>query len=655
MNLQLGLTTKEVAKDACAEVGALKRRVVLLEHAPGKLIGYTINLLKCAALAHPEIRKQFEVECIALSAEQYPLEKNTNTLNRKDNALLCGIVSRRIDVVGMSVFSWNVNYFARLSKILKLMAPHCKLVWGGKLASNDYERLAEQNPSVDCFCIGEGELVLQDYLLSTLAPNEPSEPLPGTYLRVGDRYYLGKPGRLPQLGSLPNPYIEGFIDSSMISQAYVETLRGCVYSCTFCDWGGKFYRTYDDDYIDKVIRKCLDLRFDVIFFMDSIFAVQPERRKRFLRTMIDHHNGHSQFGFELFIEHQDDESRSLLRELSSMNAISKIEIGLQSTSASTLKTIKRPHKRERFLERYFDLIRGMPALQQRIQMDLIIGLPGETWASYGQGINTVFSLDPGIISTFPLDIFPGGEMHQHQVEPFKLVFLDAPPYSIVSTSTLSAFEIQELMCLSWTFVSLREALRRSLFYLHHIVGEDIFSVMASFARWCVTTGKVSDWFDYGRVEEHTVNLVNYICSEEFSERYRSPIHLNRLKQILAFDLAPMMSVLGNQDSFVGVCHKAETGGHLAECSVGAETNSHLFAYSFSDLVLFEEHPMSNAVVLDTAGTSEILIVEVRGRSYRKWIAETEDWLALKSSLNRDHLYSAGDIAPRSRIAGNSDH
>lgn len=569
-----------------------RRRAVLLEYTPGHPVGYTTNLLKCAALTDERIQSNYEIECLTLSAWDYPHERHSPTLNRKDNALLCSLVDRGVNVVGFSVFSWNVIYFSRLTKILKLMAPDCKIIWGGKLATNDYKRLAPANPSVDCFCVGEGEVVFRNFLLSCLEDGMIGGPLAGTFMKIGEAYQLGSQGPLPELGNLPNPYIEGLVDPKQVPEAYIETLRGCVYSCTFCDWGGKFYRTFDDDFICAVIKACLEARFERIFFVDSIFAVQPERRKKFLKVICDNYNGHSKFGFEFFVEHLDPESIEAIRTLVAKDAISKIDIGLQSTNISTLRTIKRPHKRDRFIEKYKALVADMPSVRDRLQIDLIIGLPGETWASYGKGINTVFSLDPGIICTFPLDVFPGGEMHETQVSEYRLVFLDEPPYSIISTSTMTAFEIQKLIGLSLTFVRMRERIRKSLFFLHHLMDENIFFFMTQFAQWCEKTSRVATWFEYGDIDQHVLHVVEYLQSSDFSAPKGDAVRLERLRQLLIFELASLLCEPTTEISKALVKVLIPEGG-LLNANDAPEDNR--FVLQFDDLVFVDHQPLQDVV------------------------------------------------------------
>ena len=84
---------------------------------------------------------------------------------------------------------------------------------------------------MDCFCIGEGELVFRNYLLHLLTNEEASEPLAGTVVKINGRY-VHSPLVAPlteDTDEMPNPYIEGLIDSNAVGMASIETLRGCLF------------------------------------------------------------------------------------------------------------------------------------------------------------------------------------------------------------------------------------------------------------------------------------------------------------------------------------------------------------------------------------------------------------------------------------------
>lgn len=616
--------------------------VLLLEYSPELPVGYTINLLKSAALAHPTIRDRYKIECRTISAAEYPFEQNELTHSRRDNALLCELLTLKPSIVGFSVFVWNINYFTRLTRMLRLMSPHCKIIWGGKLVTNHWQVLVKENPDVDCFCIGEGELVFQNYLLHLLEYPEPEEPIPGTMMKIKGQHKMSMmPAPLPDLGNLPNPYIEKLIDPKTALMANIETLRGCLYHCTFCDWGGKDYRRFSDEFVCDAIKAILEQKFENVFFMDSIFALKLSRQKKFLRAVLDNYNDHSLFGFEIMLEMLDDEVMELFRELARRKGLAKIEIGLQSINQETLNIIKRPLTLPRFVDRYNKLVRNAPYLQDTLQIDLIIGLPRETWESFGKGLNLVFSLDPDKISAFPLEIFPGSEMHGDQMEKYGLVALERQPFSIISTNDMSTEEIQKLSVLSWVATSLRSLSRRSLFYLHHMNGENIFGFMEDFSAWCIKKRYVNSWYDYGQLEDHAMRLVEYISSEDFSAP--NSHHLMRLKQLFLFELAPLMVIQSKEKEFQSLWRKAHAG-EFKDAGTQAIENSGLGVkralFWFDHIVEYTTHPESSVDALAAKGKQMGLLVEAYGNSYRTSSLSREEFEAAVLYVGTKEIYVA---------------
>ncbi|MGO9519626.1 MAG: B12-binding domain-containing radical SAM protein [Candidatus Korobacteraceae bacterium] len=622
-----------------------KTAVILLDYSPELPIGYTVNLLKAAALAVPEINRRYDIRCQMISAKEYPFEQAQSAHTRKDNALLCELMSNDPAVIGLSVFVWNINFFSRFTRLIKLMNPNCKVIWGGKLVTSFIDRLAVENPDVDCFCIGEGELVFRNYLLHLLTNEEAREPLAGTVMKINGRYvHSPLVAPLTRLDEMPNPYIEGLIDSNAVGMASIETLRGCLFHCTFCDWG-KDYRKFSDDYVCNVTKAVLAQRFEVIFYMDSVFAMDTARRKKFLRTVLDNYNDYSEFGFEVMLEMLDDETSEMFRELASRKGIAKIQIGVQSINPETLKVTKRPLNRQRFVEKYNKLIKDSPALQEQIQIDLIIGLPKETVATFGRGLNFVFSLDPGKISAFPLEVFPGSEMYSDQMQQYSIVALDRPPFSIVSSADMNANQIQELTVLSWVATSLRSFMRRSLFYLHHMTRENIFTFFQNFRDWCIAHSYTGLWHQFGRLEDHAVRIVEYVTSESFADG--TAAELANLKQLLLFDLAPLMMIHGKQRELESLWRRPGKGelGRLRDrtkAESGSATKRALFW--FDHLVRHECHCESTSAALGVAGSPVGLMVEVQGGNYRATILSTREFRsALKSFASKD-VYIARDVA-----------
>ena len=191
---------------------------------------------------------------------------------------------------------------------------------------------------------------------------------------------------------------------------------------------------------------------------------------------------------------------------------------------------------------------------------------------------------------------------------------------------MSAFEIQELMSLSWTFVTLREIIRKSLFYLHHLTGENIFSFMTSFARWCVDNGHLDSWYDYHPIEEHALNLVKYVLADGLVDYQVSVEELNRLKQILLYELAPMISIRRNHSAYSGICSPVHSINDINSLRMKDKDDQSYscFGYIFTDLLLFDGHPELNSAVRAGVGSPLMLIVEVKGNTFRKWLVDIQE-------------------------------
>lgn len=79
--------------------------------------------------------------------------------------------------------------------------------------------------------------------------------------------------------------------------------------------------------------------------------------------------------------------------------INRISIGLQSTNNDILKKIGRIHTFEEFIISY-DLIRNLKF--KNINVDLMIGLPGQRIRDINQSINEIINLNPNHISVYSL-------------------------------------------------------------------------------------------------------------------------------------------------------------------------------------------------------------------------------------------------------------
>ena len=81
--------------------------------------------------------------------------------------------------------------------------------------------------------------------------------------------------------------------------------------------------------------------------------------------------------------------------------INRLSIGLQSTHGEHLTSIGRIHTFEDFLRTYRQ---ARSAGFENINIDLMFGLPGQTWAQYQNTLETVISLGPEHVSAYSLTL-----------------------------------------------------------------------------------------------------------------------------------------------------------------------------------------------------------------------------------------------------------
>lgn len=193
------------------------------------------------------------------------------------------IIADKPDVVALSVYVWNESHQMRLSRDIKQALPHTVIVLGGpqliahKETETDY---FDRHPYVDYVCYGDGELAFQLLIDRHSGALPASTPLinmvenlkPGYHLWpfeiIADKEYLDTSSFLIQKEDVTdsvNSLIARGIPKNKIVMA-IEFARGCMYSCSFCDWSQNLTK--------KVKRRNQDWKAELDFFHDLDIMVR---------------------------------------------------------------------------------------------------------------------------------------------------------------------------------------------------------------------------------------------------------------------------------------------------------------------------------------------------------------------------------------------
>lgn len=424
----------------------------------------------------------------AFGCEYILCEVVEGTVNEPEDDILLRIESACPDVLGFCCYIWNIEAVKQLAAKIHAHMPAVKIVLGGPEVSCIAAELLQENPSVFCILAGEGEYTFP-LLLDLLRKNEPLKSLPGACFRSAAMGILCNEPPLPK-DEPPSPYSKAYFDSLNGRIAYIETSRGCPYSCVFCLSGiGKGVRYFDLQRAKKEMIQLANSKSKTIKFVDRTFNADAERARDIFEFLMRSHARKEIpqdvcFHFEIAGDLLDEKTMQLLSL--APGGLFQFEIGLQSFNAKTLAQVRRKTD-VGLLKHNIARLVGMGNIH--IHVDLIAGLPLENLKSFAEGFNTAYSLKPHMLQLGFLKILHGARMRQNP-EMFPCRYSPKPPYEVLETPWMSVEELAMLHCAEAALDRLanRGRFHRTLDFLINRTQTDAFSLFVDFG--CAAFGEI---------------------------------------------------------------------------------------------------------------------------------------------------------------------
>ncbi len=329
------------------------------------------------------------------------------SVNDPYESVFYDILAQKPDIIGFSVYLWNVERVCRLGHDLKLALPHLKIFLGGPEAG--YRTSFEKDfPFADKVIVGEGEPQVYTYLTG----KETADTFP----------------------NLPFPYQVPLQKGKTV---YYEASRGCPYRCSYCISSlEKNLRFKPLEQVKEELRILIQAGATKVKFIDRTFNVNPDAYEIF-RFVIEE-GGNTGFHFEIKPELFDDKTFSLLEKAPKGRI--QFEAGLQSLNPDTLTAIHRKND----CDVAFSNIQKILAMGNiHLHLDLIAGLPYEDKQSFIDGFNQVYKLRPHMLQLGFLKVLHGTQIGS-EVKQYEMKYSPNPPYQVISTKWLSPFDIMEL-------------------------------------------------------------------------------------------------------------------------------------------------------------------------------------------------------------------
>jgi radical SAM superfamily enzyme YgiQ (UPF0313 family) len=300
------------------------------------------------------------------------------------------------DLVGFSAYVWNVRLSLAIARELKRVRPETIVVFGGPQVPDRSEAFLRDHPYVDLACHGEGERVFTAAL--DAAPARDWSAVPGcSYLDANGGYRLNpKPPRIADLDEIPSPYLTATLDSlrnRFPDERWVmtwETNRGCPFSCSFCDWGSataaKVHR-FPDERLHAEIEYMCSGAVDFVFCCDANYGILKRDLELTQRIVAAKAVSGRPYSLSVQSAKNATERTYAIQKLIDASLSSYgATISLQSVNDETLANIRRSNISS---ESYRELQRRYTRDGIYTYTDIILGLPGETYADFADGVAQV--------------------------------------------------------------------------------------------------------------------------------------------------------------------------------------------------------------------------------------------------------------------------
>ena len=354
----------------------------------------------------------------------------TNINNQLMN-IIKDLFEKQPDMIIFSTYIWNKEYVFSITKELKKILPDVKIALGGPEVSYEWDKIMAENQEIDYIFTGEGEKVLLNFFTKDISE------VKGVVYREGDNLkYNGIEPLIENLDIIPFPYDdEELQDRTKIF--YYESSRGCPFNCSYCMSSiDKSVRYYSVDRTKEDLKRFIDSPIKLLKFVDRTFNLSKEKYMAIWRFLLENYREGITFHFEINANIFDDETLDFLETVP--KGYFQFEIGVQTIDAQAMKSIGRINKLEKLEHNIRRISRNI-----HLHLDLIAGLPYETYDKFRESFDYVHRLKPEMIQLGFLKLLKGTKIYDER-EKYRYKYFSKPPYEVFSNEFISFAEMVKL-------------------------------------------------------------------------------------------------------------------------------------------------------------------------------------------------------------------
>jgi putative methyltransferase len=292
-------------------------------------------------------------------------------------------------IAAFSNYIWNYEYNKAFAKKIKEKYPECIVIFGGHNIPND-SSLLDEFSFIDVLIHGEGEKPFKA-ILSEIIGNKKFASVPNISYRKSNGKTVSTDSILFDDIDYPSPYLDGVFDNIMKTSKYkfsavLETNRGCPYRCAFCDWCllKSKVRQFPTDRVIKEIEWMAKNKIEFCYCADANYGMFKRDNEIVRRAAeIKKKTGYPQIFRVNFAKNNSKDIFEINKILMESGMSKGVTLSPQSLSPIVLDNIGRKNIK-------LDYFKELETLYKKAGIhtysELILGLPGETYESFCDGI-----------------------------------------------------------------------------------------------------------------------------------------------------------------------------------------------------------------------------------------------------------------------------
>jgi radical SAM superfamily enzyme YgiQ (UPF0313 family) len=382
-------------------------------------------------------------------ADAFNFTKLSMPVKTPYDEVLAQLLQHEAAVYAFSCYVWNAGLVRRLLSAVLHERPDAYCILGGPQVMRQAQRyLSPANPNV-VICNGEGERTFSNFLSALLSARPDFAAVRNLSFYRGDELVTTEPEpRISDLSEIPSPFLEGVFERQKYTWVLLETNRGCPFKCNYCFWGaatGAKVHRYEDRRIERELDWISESGCLYLFIADANWGML-KRDIDLSRYIVGcrERTGSPRSVFFSSSKNTPERVSEISRIFNSAGLVATQSVALQTLNPETLRRVNRDNiKMSTYTQLQEDLNhQGIPSY-----VELIWPLPGETLASFREGLARLCDLGADCFLVYPLLLMNNVELGEKRDE-YGLVTIDDPdPNSeaqlVVRTREVSARDYAE--------------------------------------------------------------------------------------------------------------------------------------------------------------------------------------------------------------------